>query len=346
MPAYNEEDRMRAGIDEALAHLKAAVAAAAAATGGENSTAPSPAAFTWELIIVDDGSKDATAAVAMDIVRSEGSERVRLLRLHANSGKGAAVRKGVLRARGRYVLMADVDGATRFADLDRLLEELRRVESPGGDGVAFGSRAHMEEGEEGGVGEKEGDAAAATPRVQRSPVRRFLMWGFHTLIGLLLGGTSVRDSQCGFKLFTRSSASRLFSALHIERWAFDVELVYLIARLRLPLVEVPVQWHEVGGSKVGNLASAALQMARDTIVVRLAYALGWWTEDGGGSSGGGAATSLTSPYASEGDALSRRVAASGSADGVAGPEADGRPFRLRGTARARARGRAERVRGL
>jgi hypothetical protein len=108
MPAYNEEDRMRAGIDEALAHLKAAAAAAAATTGGENSTtAPSPAAFTWELIIVDDGSKDATAAVAMDIVRSEGSERVRLLRLHANSGKGAAVPKGsparprTVRAHGR-----------------------------------------------------------------------------------------------------------------------------------------------------------------------------------------------------------------------------------------------------
>lgn len=185
---------------------------------------------------MDDGSKDATAAMAQALTEREGSARVRLLRLHANSGKGAAVRKGVMRARGRYILMADADGATAASDLATLLARIRPLEEGQGDGngaaagtgssraVAIGSRAHM----------SEGDAGA----VKRSPVRRFLMWGFHTFLGLIVGGSGggIRDTQCGFKLFTRAAARDLFSVLHIERWAFDVELVYLAARRGIPMV--------------------------------------------------------------------------------------------------------------
>jgi len=171
--------------------------------GAPPATPPLPCQlFTWEILIVNDGSKDATAKVAMDYVRREGHERVRLLNLFKNNGKGAAVRKGVTRARGQYVLMADADGATRFADVDTLLAEVGRVVAPNGEGVAIGSRAH---------------AAGAEGKAKRSPLRRVLMWGFHTYMSLMVGGSGIKDTQCGFKLFTRPAARKLFDVLHIER---------------------------------------------------------------------------------------------------------------------------------
>jgi dolichyl-phosphate beta-glucosyltransferase len=189
------------------------------------------------VVIVNDGSKDGTAAVAMGYVRREGADRVRLLNLFRNSGKGAAVRKGALRARGQFVLMADADGATQFADVDALLDRVGRIVTPAGEGVAIGSRAHL-----GG-----GDGS-----VKRSPLRRLLMWGFHTYMSLAVGGAGIADTQCGFKLFTRPSARRLFDALHIERWAFDVELVYLAARLGMPMT-VRLQHARVVVGRTGEL---------------------------------------------------------------------------------------------
>ena len=141
--------------------------------------------FTWEIIIVNDGSRDRTVEVAMQYVAAEGAEHVRLLNLHANSGKGAAVRKGAQRARGRYVLRADADGATRFADVEIMLQQINSI-SRGGVASAFaiGSRAHMG-----------GDGSGGTA-VRRSGLRRLLMWGFHTYMGLMLGGAGgIRDTQ-------------------------------------------------------------------------------------------------------------------------------------------------------
>jgi dolichyl-phosphate beta-glucosyltransferase len=188
--------------------------------------------LTWEIIIINDGSKDKTADVAMQTVNSLGSDSVRLLNLYKNSGKGAAVRKGMMRARGKYLLMADADGATRAADLVRLLDKLQEKEQPGHGGVAIGSRAHMHE-----ASSTDNAAAASGGRkVSRSRLRRITMWGFHTFLSIMVGGAGIKDTQCGFKLFSREAARQLFPVQHIERWAFDVELVYLAARLKVPMV--------------------------------------------------------------------------------------------------------------
>ena len=231
---------MRTGIDEMVEYLKR-----------KEETADG--AFTWEIIIVDDGSKDATAVIAVtEYTLVYGADRVRLLKCFKNGGKGAAVRKGVMRARGALVLMADADGATRFSDFGALSEAIASLSPP--LAFAIGSRAHLF---------KDGKG-------KRSGLRRLLSWGFHSVVGVLLGVSDIEDTQCGFKLWTRLAAKGLFDVLHIERWAFDVELVYLAARKGVKMIEVPVEWKEIAGSKL-DPTSASLQMARDLIVVRLAY---------------------------------------------------------------------------
>jgi dolichyl-phosphate beta-glucosyltransferase len=114
------------------------------------------------------------------------------------------------------------------------------------------------------------------------------MWGFHFLVSFLCV-KGIKDTQCGFKLFTRKSAQQLFPNMHVERWAFDVELLYLYAThyeyltlgryaadaRKIPMVEVPVNWTEIPGSKLSPLA-ASIQMAKDLLRIRLAYMLGIW----------------------------------------------------------------------
>ncbi|RYG50140.1 glycosyltransferase, partial [archaeon] len=141
VPAYNEEERMPEAMEEMFAHLRIMESNIPYVQGRRRPRAPAVATrcclsactrqaerslahcsdFSWELIIVDDGSKDATATVAQAMVSEHGDDAVRLLRLYHNSGKGAAVRKGMMRARGEYLLMADADGATQASDTTLLL---------------------------------------------------------------------------------------------------------------------------------------------------------------------------------------------------------------------------------
>lgn len=219
--------------------------------------------FTWEIIIVDDGSRDNTVSIAQKYMLDHGADAVRVLKLACNHGKGGAVRKGMLRARGKYILMADSDGATAAHEVSSLLAELERIEEDG-QGIAVGSRAHLQNA-------KDGKAAA------RSPLRILLMKSFHLLLHVCMGNAgSIDDTQCGFKMFTRDTAAALFSNLHIQRWAFDVELFVLAGILgNIPMVEVPVEWNEIPGSKV-DLLWDSLKMARDLLTIRLAYSTGLW----------------------------------------------------------------------
>lgn len=234
VPAYNEERRVGRMLDEAIAHLSAS-------------------RWSWEVLVVDDGSRDRTADLVRErYSRVHGTDRVRVLQLSRNRGKGGAVRRGMVQGRGRMLLMADADGATRFADLDRLVPLL------GQEGIVVGSRAHMQS-----------DAVA-----RRSLLRNVLMWGFHLAVRLV-GVRGIRDTQCGFKLFARSSMAALFPTVHVERWAFDVEVLFLAQQLGIPLAEVAVNWTEVDGSKLDPLW-ATLEMLRDLLRIRIAYATGYW----------------------------------------------------------------------
>ncbi|KCV72959.1 hypothetical protein H696_00513 [Fonticula alba] len=163
--------------------------------------------FSFEVVIVDDGSADATAHVARSLTSVYTADRVRLLRLPRNVGKGGAVAAGVLRSRGRLILFADADGATDLPTalprmVDACVEQLRAAEDPGhGMALAVGSRAAS----------GSGDA-----RVERAPVRAFLQHAFQASLAAIGGVGGVADTQCGFKLATRPAARLLYPQLHLE----------------------------------------------------------------------------------------------------------------------------------
>lgn len=124
--------------------------------------------------------------------------------------------------------------------------------------VICGSRAHLEKEE----------------IAKRSYFRLFLMHGFHFLVWLLCV-KDIRDTQCGFKLLTRKSARTIFEALHVERWAFDVEMLYIAQTLKTPVTEIAVNWTEIEGSKIIPFWSW-LQMGIDLFLIWLRYSIGAW----------------------------------------------------------------------
>jgi dolichyl-phosphate beta-glucosyltransferase len=166
----------------------------------------------------------------------------------------------MLRARGEYIIFADADGASTFADIQLLEEQMRTIRNADGYGVVVGSRAHL----------VETDAV-----VQRSLVRNLLMYAFHAYVHLL-GIKSIKDTQCGFKLFSRKAAARVFPNVHVDGWIFDIELFVIVEKCNIPVAEVPIRWEEVDGSKM-SLMRDAITMALDLLIIRLNYWLGIWT---------------------------------------------------------------------
>ncbi|XP_021759664.1 LOW QUALITY PROTEIN: dolichyl-phosphate beta-glucosyltransferase-like, partial [Chenopodium quinoa] len=260
IPAFNEEHRLPSALEETINYLQ---------QRGEQDKS-----FTYEVILVDDGSVDGTKRVAFDFVRKYKVENVRVLLLGRNYGKGEAIRKGMLHSRGELLLMLDADGATKVKDLEKLETQILTVAgkeidvnaSGGGDSsfrvcdvpvAAFGSRAHLE------------DKALAT----RKWYRNFLMKGFH-LVVLLASGPGIRDTQCGFKMFTRAAAQKLFRNVRLKRWCFDVELVYLCKWFGIPMVEISVTWSEIPGSKVNMLSIP--NMLWELVLMSVGYRTGMW----------------------------------------------------------------------
>lgn len=276
IPAFNEEQRLPQMLDETLSYFKS--------YAKDNS-------MSYEILVVDDHSVDGTVDLVSGYVdreveqaeaisdcsdgeckaaRDGGSSYtdIRILSLARNHGKGGAIRRGVLLSRGKNVLFADADGATDINDFGKLFDSLKETQKTirgfeGMMGASFGSRAHLE---------KESVA-------KRTFVRTLLMKGFHVFVKLLVTD-SIKDTQCGFKLFTRPTAKFLFSNLHMEGWSFDIELIILAQKYGIPMSEVGVTWTEIEGSKLIqsriDLVKAAVFMARDIVCVRMAYLISIW----------------------------------------------------------------------
>ena len=105
-------------------------------------------------------------------------------------------------------------------------------------------------------------------------MRKLLNFCLHTLIRFVLG-FSIQDTQCGFKIFSREAAKRVFPTQHLERWAFDIEILYLCRSVGIPVSEMAVRWQDVDGSHL-NIFDASISMARDMLMVKTLYTLGIW----------------------------------------------------------------------
>lgn len=198
-PAYNESARINAAVDEALEFLSI-----------KRKRDPQ---FSYEVIIVDDGSKDDTYTRAMEYVERCGIDTFRVLRLPVNRGKGAAVRAGMLAARGELLLFADSDGATKFSELDKLHMRLNSMV----DSQATNSKGSLFQTIADSHGMVVGSRAYLTHTkavAQRHWFRNLLMHGFHFLV-TLVAGPGVKDTQCGYKVWPDNTVV-IASFLHHE----------------------------------------------------------------------------------------------------------------------------------
>jgi uncharacterized protein (TIRG00374 family) len=196
-----------------------------------------------EIVVVDDGSRDDTLALAR--LFEEQDRRIRVVAC-PHAGKGAAVRMGMLNALGRHVLFMDADGATPLDQIPKL-----RAALDDGHDLAIGSRVLQRPGE---------------ARLETSAHRRVMGRTFAFLVNLL-AVPGIADTQCGFKAFRREVVREVFGRQKLPGFAFDVEVLYIASRLGLRTAEIPVDWVEQGGSKV-NLVTDSIRMLRDVMRVR------------------------------------------------------------------------------
>ena len=212
IPAYDEAARIGRSLEKILDYLET--------QRGRS-----------ELLVVDDGSRDETAKVSEDIFRARPSEKVeaRVIRVRPNRGKGHAVRTGLLAARGAVALFSDADLSAPITEAPKLVEPIRA----GQYDVVFGSRALDRK-----------LIGVHQPWTREQSGRLF------NLMVRLLTGLPFADTQCGFKAFRMDVCRPVVEGMLIDRFGFDVELLYVAHRAGLRMLEYPVRWDDVEGSKV------------------------------------------------------------------------------------------------
>ena len=225
VPAYNEEHRLRPTLDRLHAFL-------------------SQQPLRYEVIVVDDGSKDDTCGVVEHAMTE--IPHLRLLRQTPNRGKGAAVRMGMLGARGQIRVMCDADCSMPPEQLPRLLAPIQDCRTE----IAIGSR--YAEGSKSDV--KQPFYRIWWSRLANKVIQRSLVPG-------------VRDTQCGFKAFTAEAARDLFRRAKIDGWAFDLEILALARRRGFSIEEVGVEWTDDRRSRINPLKDM-WKVIREALVIR------------------------------------------------------------------------------
>ena len=223
IPAFNESARIVSTLKSVTAYLEAQI-------------------YTWEILVVDDGSEDDTASLVNRTAEEIGGVRL-LPREHF--GKGWAVRAGMLEAQGSYRFMCDADLAMPIEWLEKFLDKM-----DAGVDIAIGSR------------EIEG------ARRFDEPQYRHIMGRIFNWVVRAIAVKGFQDTQCGFKCFREDAANELFSRQRSKRMGFDAEILFLALKKGYSVVEMPVEWHHQAGSKV-RPGVDSLDMLKDTLLIRL-----------------------------------------------------------------------------
>ena len=226
IPAYNEERRLTSTLERIHGYL--------AGAGWKFS----------EVVVVDDGSRDGTAAL-VDRFAAQASS-VRLLRNPGNRGKGYSVRHGMLDAKGEWALFTDADLSSPIEELEKLWIKAQEARAQ----VAIGSRA----------------LDRSLIGTHQPLVREYAGRAFNLAVRITTG-LPFWDTQCGFKLFETRAAREIFRRQQIDRFGFDVEVLFIARKLGYSAVEVPVRWNDVAGTKVSLLNG--LMAFLDPLQVRL-----------------------------------------------------------------------------
>jgi dolichyl-phosphate beta-glucosyltransferase len=248
LPAYNEEDRIGPALDELFGYLGRR---GERAREGAHGSAQLPARI--DVLVVDDGSSDETAAIVA--ARPEAAPGADLagasLRVMTvpHGGKGAAVRAGMLAARSDLIIFADADMATPPDELPLLVTALADHD------VALGSRIQPD---------------GSDMRASQPGYRRLLGKAFHLLASVWVVGP-VKDTQCGFKGFTRAVAHDLFARQRITSIVFDVEIIFLARRRGYRIAVVPIRWEDRRGSRMRARPALAALVAWDLFRIPLVH---------------------------------------------------------------------------
>jgi glycosyltransferase involved in cell wall biosynthesis len=235
IPAFNEERRVESTLARIAAYLD-------------------KVGLTGEILVVDDGSSDATFRLAADFLKGR---RGRVLRNPENRGKGFSVRRGVAEAAGRWVLLSDADLSAPIEEHAVLAEAVRDLDLD----VAIGSRS----------------LSGSRVEIRQNPVRQALGKTFNRIIRVMTG-LPYRDTQCGFKLMDRDRVRPLFDKMVVDRFAFDVEFLYLCMRFGIRVREVPVLWRNSPESKV-SLFGDPVNMVFDVARVRWRFRKGLYNPE-------------------------------------------------------------------
>ena len=228
VPAYNEEKRIVHTLERLIKYLSNR--------------------HVFEILVVDDGSRDRTAAVVRRFMRRH--KQVKLLSYGANRGKGYAVRHGMLRARYGYVLFSDADLSTPIEELEKLAPYIKDYD------IVIGSRR----------------MADSSIMVKQPWYRRIPGKVFPLIVNVLLL-QGIRDTQCGFKLFRRKAARYLFSRQKLDGFSFDAEMLWLAQRKGFSIKEVGVVWKNDLDSKLHPIKNS-YTMFVEVLRVRLNHLKG------------------------------------------------------------------------
>jgi len=227
IPAYNEEERLPKTLHEAHVWLQRHIA------------------HDFEMIVVDDGSSDSTPDAVQRLQAS--MPELTLLQQHQNQGKGAAVRRGMLAAKGDIHLFMDADHSTHIREVEKVFQVLQS--SPDID-VLIASRQHADS-----------DILQHQSWLREHMGKAFnILMRFSTGIGML-------DTQCGFKAMTKQASQAVFQQQQLDGFSFDVEMLFLAQKMEFHIAEIPVRWINEPNSKVRMLVDP-LKMFIDILRIR------------------------------------------------------------------------------